>query len=318
MTSENTQSPRFQAAMLAPRYWFTWILLGLLWLISWLPRRWIMKVGGWLGERQMRRSAKRRHIASVNLELCFPQLSNEERHEIMCGHFRNYGRGMLDLGLIMMASKERIEKFATVRGRGNLDEHVGKRPVILISFHTTTLDMCSSSLLADVKLVSMMKRDRNPVLNWFMYRARTRAGNAIVYMRDQSLRGIVAGLRAGRVCYIIPDEDFGHGRHTVFAPFYGQQRSTLNLVGRLAQKTGALVVPAICRLDAETGLYTTEVGTALKNFPSADEVADATAINRTLQEMLEPAPDQYLWTFRWFRTRPQGEPDPYDTPGAGI
>ena len=261
----------------------------------------------------MRRSDKRRHIATVNLELCFPELSDDQRHEIMREHFRNYGRGMLDLGLIMMASKERIEKFATVKGRDNLEAHVGNRPVILISFHTTTLDMCSSSLLADVKLVSMMKRDRNPVLNWFMYRARTRAGNAIVYMRDQSLRGIVAGLRDGRVCYIIPDEDFGQGRHTVFAPLYGQQRSALNLVGRLAQKTGAVVVPAVCRLDSETGLYTTEVGGALQDFPSADEVADATTINRTLEEMLEPAIDQYLWTFRWFRTRPPGDPDPYES-----
>ena len=304
--------------MLAPRHWLTWMLLGVLWLVSWMPRRWIMKMGGWLGERQLRRSGKRRHIATVNLELCFPHLPSEQRREMLREHFRSYGRGMLDLGLIMMASKERIEKYSVVQGRENLETHVGKRPVILISFHTTTLDMCSSSLLADVKLVSMMKRDRNPVLNWFMYRARTRAGNAIVYMRDQSLRGIVSGLRAGRVCYIIPDEDFGQGRHTVFAPFYGQQRSSLNLVGRLAQKTGAVVVPAICRLDAETGLYTTEVGAALENFPSTDEVADATIINRTLEKMLSPAPDQYLWTFRWFRTRPQGEPDPYDTPSAAA
>ena len=89
------------------------------------------------------------------------------------------------------------------------------------------------SFMTEIDLVSMMKRDKNPVLNWFLYRSRMRHRKVKVYMRDQGLRRIIHGMNAGRTCFLVPDEDLGAGKHTVFAPFFGQDRATLNTVGRL-------------------------------------------------------------------------------------
>ncbi len=310
------QNPAFRFALLAPRYLPIWAALCVLWLMSWLPRKWIMRLGAWCGECQFQWSKKRRHIAKVNLDLCFPDLSERRREQILRDHFRNLGSVMLDLGLVMMANNKRVGRFSQVKGLENLQSYIGVKPIILISFHTTTLEMCASSILADVKMpagvkmFAMMKRDKNPVLNWFMYHTRTRK-NVIVYMRHQGLRGVLSELQKGRIFYIIPDEDFGDNKPTVFAPFLGQQSSTLNIIGRLARKTGAVVIPSICRLNPKTGHYVTTIAPAITNFPSGNEVADATAINHAMEKLILKAPEQYMWTFRWFKTRPSGQANPY-------
>jgi KDO2-lipid IV(A) lauroyltransferase len=294
-----------------PRYWGTWCFFIFLWVVMWMPRCWVMKLGAFVGDQIRLRNSKRRHIVEVNIGLCFPNLTTTEQTQLVVEHFRCYGCGLVDMGLSMMGTKAHIEKFSDVEGFEHIESLSKTRKGILITYHTTTLDMCSSSMLAEVDLVTMMKRDKNPLINWFLYKARTRYQRAIVLMRDQSLRGIVEGIREGRVCYIVPDEDFGDGKHADFAPFFGQQRSTLNIVSRLAKASDAVVLPSLCRLVRETGRYKTTVLPALSNFPSGDYVVDATIMNGAMEKLILQAPEQYLWTFRWFRTRENGQPDPY-------
>jgi len=38
-----------------------------------------------------------------------------------------------------------------------------------------------------------------------------------------------------------------------------------------------------------------------------------------MEGLIRRAPAQYLWTFRWFKTRADGAPNPYKTrPGDGV
>jgi lauroyl/myristoyl acyltransferase len=60
------------------------------------------------------------------------------------------------------------------------------------------------------------------------------------------------------------------------------------------------------------GSYRIVLHEALGNFPSGDDVVDATTMNAALERGVRMAPEQYFWTLRWFRTRPDGGPSPYD------
>lgn len=310
---KKTADPRFEAEFLKPRFWGTWCRLLLLGVAMYLPRKWVMALGGFLGDQLRRRNAKRRRIAEINLALCFPELSERRRRQLLVAHFRQYGRGLLDIGLALWASAARVNRLCRLERRQWLQQLARRNRIIVVSYHFTTLDFSGSILAGIHPLVSMMKRDRNPLITWQLWAGRKHLDqdNIIMVMRDQGLRPMVRGIRAGHICCFVPDEDFGESSHTVFAPFFGVPTSTLTVVGRLAKLTGALVVPSATRLDPQTGRYTMTVGDPLENFPSADPRADATALNRAMEDLIRQAPEQYMWTFRWFKTRPDGQPNPY-------
>ncbi|MDD9875422.1 MAG: lysophospholipid acyltransferase family protein [Gammaproteobacteria bacterium] len=312
--------PRFQLQFLKPRFWGTWCYLLWLRLSLHLPRRWVMATGGWLGDHLRRRNAKRRRIAEINLALCFPELSERERRQLLAEHFRQYARGLIDMALVLWAGPARIDRWCELKRRDWLRQLVNRHRVIVVAYHQTTLDISGSILAGVHPSVSMMKRDRNPLVTWQLWKGRVHLdkANIRVLMRDQGLRPLVRLLRAGRLCFFIPDEDFGLSRHSVFAPFFGVQTATLTVVSRLARLTGALVLPSATRLDPQTGRYVMTVGDPLENFPGPDPRADAAALNRAMEDLIRRAPEQYMWTFRWFKTQSGGRPSPYkEAPSGG-
>lgn len=300
-------TPRFTRALLAPPYWSTWAKLGLVWVLMWLPRRALMRLGAWLGDGMRRANAKRRHIVEVNINLCFPALTPAARHQLLVAHFRSHGQAMVDLGLAMLGPLKRLLRYTDIVGLHHLTDALATGRAIFVNYHTTTLDIGGFAVLAQLDMVTMMKRDKNPVLGWFIRWSRARFGRAKVYMRDQGLRKLIRGLQDGRVCFFVPDEDFGEGRHSISAPFFGQPRAMVNTLGRLAKTTGAVIVPGHCRLDPRSGRYLVRVLPPLRDFPSGDDSTDARRINAVMESLIMAAPEQYLWTFRWFRTAPDGK-----------
>jgi KDO2-lipid IV(A) lauroyltransferase len=78
------------------------------------------------------------------------------------------------------------------------------------------------------------------------------------------------------------------------------------LVSRLARKTGAPVVFMIAeRLPAARG-YRIHCLPAPDGIDSEDDVEAATALNRGVEDCVRICPEQYLWSYKRFRSRPPG------------
>src|ERR1051325_5920732 len=77
-----------------------WLGLMSLWLISHLPLRVSRALGGLLGELIYHTNAKRRHVAQVNIDLCFPILSPEKKALLVRRHFRLLGQSYLDIAFL--------------------------------------------------------------------------------------------------------------------------------------------------------------------------------------------------------------------------
>ena len=121
---------------------------------------------------------------------------------------------------------------------------------------------------------------------------------------------MVRSIKQGNVVWYAPDQDFGY-KDSTFAPFMGVMTSTLLSTQRLAKLTGAPVVPFyVARLNDKTG-YVVRFSPELDNFPSDNDVDDATNINRAIEQQVKQTPEQYLWAHRRFKTRPIGEDSVY-------
>ncbi len=294
----------------APRWWPSWLLLLFLRLSALLPLRVSRLLGATLGLLIYALNAKRRHIARVNLKLCFPDKSDAERADLLRRHFMVKGQSYLDTGFLVWASLRRIRRATHIRGLEHLRAARQRgRNVILLAPHFLGMNFAASALAREHAEFSMMKLQRNAVVNWLLNKGRMRFGLKLL-ARTQGLRPVVRTLKEGLAFYYLPDEDFGP-RHSVFAPFFGVPTATLTTLGRLAELTDAAVIPCFVRLLPRGRGYEIMLKPPLANYPRGDKQDDAARMNRALEDGIRTHPEQYMWTFKLFKTRPHGAPAPY-------
>lgn len=303
--------PRFSAHFFSPRYWLTWFMLAILGLCVLLPRSVSAFIGARLGDLYRGFSKKRRNVVEVNLRLCFPELSAEERDQLSRSHFRIYGQSLLDMGLVWWARKKFLNRYIKVKGlehyRAALESG---RSVILLTGHFSALDIAGPAISRHYPQVGLVKPINNSVLDFLMARGRQRF-HGKVYLRDKGMRSIIKAINAGYGFYYLPDEDFGPDK-SIFVPFLATESATITALGKLARITNAAVLPTSARRVSAKEGYHIEIHPAMDGFPGDDPVVDAERMNAELAKMVAEAPEQYMWTFKFFRTRPGGEASPYD------
>lgn len=273
-----------------------------------LPWPLLAAAGAALGELAYWFAPRARRVGHINLALCFPELAPRARRGLLRAHFRALGSSGFTLPVAWWGAPARLKKLVRVRDRAQYDALVASgRAVILLAPHFVALDIGGMRLSLERPIVSMYRAPKwRPLARAFAQRERA---NAVLFERDGPLKQLIKFIRAGRPFYYLPDQDPGGAPH-VFAPFFNVPTATLTALARMAQMTGAAIVPcatALTSQGAEVRLWP-----ALEGFPSGDPLADAAHMNRAIEAMVRAYPAQYLWIYKRFKTRPGGGRSPYD------
>ena len=270
-----------------------------------LPYRAQLSVGAGLGMLIYHLMPWRRSVAQINIALCFPDRTAAQQHALVKNNFRAAGISLLETALSWWGTRAQIEPLIQIEGIEHLHYALQlHRGVILLSAHFTCLEIGGRLLALRQRFHVMYKKHRNPLFEAVMKQAREHNYERAIERHD--VRSMLRSLKQGNAVWYAPDQDFG-AQHSVFAPFMGVTCATLAAPARLAKMSGAPVVPFFPqRLEDGSG-YRLILLPALDNFPSNDEVADATRINGVIEHAVRRAPEQYLWLHRRFKTRPPGE-----------
>ncbi len=293
----------------SPRIWPSWIALGLLWLASrLLPYRAALTLGRGLGRLIFRLSPRRRHIASVNLAICFPRLSEAERAERLREHFDSLGIGMLMMGFAWWASDDKLRPLVEIEGLEHLQRSLERgRGVILLSAHFTDLEMTGRLLSLFQRFAVMYRPHENPAIEWAFSRNRQERFEAAIPRND--IRQVVRALKQNLPVWYAPDQSF-KGRNSLLAPFFGEPAATNTATSRLARISGAEVILFSGFRKPDDSGYRLILHPPLSDFPGGDEREDAIRINGLIERAIGYAPAQYLWIHRRFKKR-KVIPDPY-------
>ncbi len=294
---------------MAPRFWPTWLMFGSLWLVTRLAFSWQMAIGSTIGTLALRLAGRRRHIAAVNLRLCFPEKTDAERERLLKRHFEALGKGVVETALCWWGRPAQLRPKVRLLGLEHLHQASDRgRGVILLSAHFTTLELGGRLLALHTPFHVLYRQHKNPLFQTVMHRARRRRFERAI-ARDDT-RALLASLKAGMPVWYAPDQNHA-GPQSLFAPFFGIQASTLTATARLARLSSAPVVPFFqARLPGSQG-YLLLLCPALEGFPGDDLEQDTARINRLIESVIREIPEQYLWVHRRFKTRPAGDPYPY-------
>ncbi len=280
--------------------------LFVLWLVHFLPLRWIAALGAGLGTVLYRFGRGR--VTDINLALCFPEMPEEQRRAIALKHFQLLGRNALELSVMVWGSEEQLQRMIRVEGMEHLLAMKG-RPVIALAPHFIGLNMGGIRVAYEYPgSASMYSRQKNPTVEKVFLRARTRFGTPVLVSRQEGLRAAIRVIRSGKAFYFLPDMDFG-SRDSIFVPFFGIPTATITTLPRLAEITGAKVMPVVTHQVGEG--YVAKFYPPWDDYPTGDVEADVRRMNAFIEERIREMPDQYFWAHKRFKTRPPGEPSPY-------
>jgi Kdo2-lipid IVA lauroyltransferase/acyltransferase len=277
----------------------------ILWLLHFLPFRVLVWIGTTLGSLLYLIAAERRRVGAINLKLCFPDLSDEARNQLLREHFRMFSRGLIERTILWWSSADYISSLIRVEGTEHF-EAVKDKPSILLTPHFVGMDVGGQWIAQHTDTVCMYANQKNRYLTELLLKKRARFRNQRLYSRQQGLRPILKGMRAGMPFIYPPDQDQGV-KDGAFIPFFGVPAATMTSVARIAQMTGAKVVPSITRLLPGGAGYVLTFYPAWENYPSGDDIADTRRVNEFIEDRVREMPEQYFWLHKRFKTRPEGE-----------
>ncbi|MEY4752103.1 MAG: hypothetical protein RIQ60_4317 [Pseudomonadota bacterium] len=285
--------------------------LALLWLLHWLPLPLLAALGRGLGALLWALGRKRRLIALRNLELCLPELKDDERVALAREHFAWLGRSLLERCVLWYASPARLRRLIQVEGDVQLAER-SERPVMWLVPHFLGLDVAgvATQLFQTRRVGSIYQQQRSAVFDAVMKAGRLRFGNAEIYPRSDSAKPLMRAIKRGDAFFNLPDMDFGE-RDAAFVPFFGVDAATLLAPSRMARALDMVVQPVVAELLPGGQGYKVRFLEPWTDFPTPNAVADTTRMNRWIEAEVRRKPAQYLWVHKRFKTRPAGEPGFY-------
>lgn len=244
-----------------------------------------------------------------NLEICFPALPPPEVERLLWRHFACMGAMLAEIAIAWFGAPERRADLFQVEGLEHLNAALAKgKGVILFSGHFTPLEICVPAMKPLVPLYAFMFRARNnPLLNAFQ--SRGRLGTAHESIGNDDVRAMVRLLRRNAVVWYAPDQAPAEGGELL--PFFGEPALTSTATSRLARASGATVIPLFYARKPDDSGYVLRFHAPLGDFPSDDATADTQRLTAVLEGFVREAPEQYFWTHRKFKSRPEKLPDAY-------
>jgi KDO2-lipid IV(A) lauroyltransferase len=306
----NDMTPSSLRQFLAPRFWPTWVLLGIMQLAARLPAGLQVRLGagvGWLFRKLKRRELK---IARRNLEICLPELGVAEREALLRRHFRSVGLSLVEMGIGWFTPIEQLRERVEITGLEHLEAALAAgHGALLVTAHFTPIEV-GVGVLEDFpgQVSSLYRPQRNAMMDYLILRGRSRFASTQI-ARD-NVRMLIRLLRKNEAVLYMPDQTY-LGNQSALIPFFGEPAMTNTATSKIAKISGAPVLPYWFRRKPDDRSYEVEICPPLDNFPTDDEIADTARLVGLLEQRIRATPEQYLWVYKKFKRRPAEFADPY-------
>jgi KDO2-lipid IV(A) lauroyltransferase len=286
------------------------LLVGLMWLLHWLPLPVLGRFGKLVGSVLFASLRTRRRIALINLRLCMPELSEAARVDLARRHFQAYSRSVWERAILWWAPAARLRRLIQVDAPGVPLAQIAAGPTILLCPHFVCLDVAGAAVMLESSLCSIYVPQKNSAFDAVLRRGRSRFRPVQLFSRKEGIKPIIRAMRDGLPYFMLPDMDFGD-KDAPFVPFFGVPAATLTAPGRIASATGAAVIPVVATFLPDYAGWRVRFYPAWDDYPGDDLAASARRMNAFIEDRVREAPAEYFWTHKRFKTRPAGEDSPY-------
>jgi KDO2-lipid IV(A) lauroyltransferase len=281
------------------------------WVSARLPLGFSRALGRMFGRIAAAGSTRLRAVTELNVALCLPELPPDERRRLVQRSLMETGATASEMGALWGRSPEDLAQLvASVEGGELLDSAVrAGNGVILLLPHLGNWELFNPILTQRGRFFALYRSARIEQIDRMIRESRERTGCRMAPATSGGVRLLLRALRDGETVAILPDQEPVEAAGA-FGRFFGVPALTMTLVRGLLRRTGATALYGFA-LRGPSGRFEVNYLTAPEGLDDENVEVALTRLNYGVERCIRLCPEQYQWSYKRFKSRPEGELTPY-------
>jgi KDO2-lipid IV(A) lauroyltransferase len=305
---KTVMAPPFKSAFFHPRYWGVWLGASILYIVTWLPLPAIHLLAKVLAKLLKVLVPKRVQVARRNLELCYPQWTEEKREKVLKDNIFRTAMGLFETAMGWWWPEWRVRRIGEVEGL----EHAVKvlksgKGVFGLTLHNVNLEIGCRIIGYAYPCIAFYRKHNNPLINYMQYHGRNRSNKYMIDKRNA--KALIQAMNEVEFCLYFPDQDYGKST-SAFVPFGGVAR-TATTTATLMFANRANCVPLMVVSQHSKKGYKVKISPPIDYLADTDPEVALTKLNEDVLSVVNEQPESYLWMHKRFKTRPEDEPESF-------
>ncbi len=263
------------------------------------------RLGGFIGWIAWIFQLKERHTAEVNIALCFPEMPPQQQQQLVKQTLVENGKLMAELPITWLRPFSEFESRVDVREfRRHLAEKYQQGQGLIVAVpHMGNWELGLHAVVSVGPTTVLYRPPRQQWLEEIMTQGRSANGALLVPATGSGIKQLVAALKRKEIIIILPDQVPKQLQNAggIYSPFFGHKAMTMTLLSKLAAKTGAPVVLAFVKRQAQKEEFFGRTVDAEPAVNDPDLEVSVGALNKTIETAVLETPAQYQWVYRRFQ-----------------
>jgi Kdo2-lipid IVA lauroyltransferase/acyltransferase len=257
---------------------------------------------------------RHRHIANVNLQIAFPDLTVPERSRIARRSFQNTAMNLLEVSWLPKLTPDNIASLVNYDpefGLNNYEAALAKgKGILYLTGHFSSWELLPSAHALHGYPLSFITRPLDNVyLERYLIKLRESKGNRVLNKKN-SARQILKDLKSNGTAGILMDQNTSL-QEGIFADFFGIPAATTTGMAFFALHTDAPVLPGYLS-PMRKGRYTIKFLPPVDIIRTGDQARDLELNTRQFNEIIEniirEQPESWLWGHKRWKYQPDENP----------
>ena len=262
-----------------------------------LPAAWQKILGQVLGSLLLIIASKRKRIAQINIQACFPLLNPQEQKKLLHQNFKFLGASIFQTGSAWFWSDAKIQKHVEyeIKGLGLLNNQEGQSGNLVLFKHSQHLELDARLLGLNSEIFGVGRSHNSPIMNKLQTQGRLSSIQATADKNNP--RKFLAWLKKGKNVLYAIDQDYGW-ENSIELSFFKTPAATITTTRKIIDITQ-------CNLLFVNSYFAKEklvLELESINHNELDSMQLAQKINDLMEQKITLHPEEYLWSHRRFKS----------------
>lgn len=243
-----------------------------------------------------------KRITTINIQLAYPELTEHAQQQLVKKSMQSQCLTYMEfIKCWGMPPSYSLNLLKHIHGESVLTEALAnQKGIIVVIPHFGCWELLNAWLNVYTAPMIMYKPNKNKSINRYILEARQKFNATLVPTDETGIRAIFKHLKKGGLTVILPDH-LPKPSGGIYSHFFGQNTLTVTLVSKLAAKTQCNVIGLSCIRNDDLSSFDLHCTNLSDDILSRDLQLSVDTLNIAMQDIINQAPEQYIWSYKRFR-----------------